>query len=204
MQAVFTAANAVVLLALGALTLHWPPAGFAFLLVLPLALLGFGSVFRAGVSARAIFVTTATSMSAGLAAAAWLWPPAVFGYALVVPLVLLGLADMAQTRQAVRRNFPVIGHARYLLETVRPELHQYFVESDTDGRPFSREERSLIYQRAKGAVDTLPFGTQRDLYRVGTEWINHSLRPVEVPDALPRIRVGAGVCARPYSTSSRG
>ena len=84
-------------------------------------------------------------------------------------------------RQAIRRNFPLIGHFRYLLEQIRPEINQYFIESNHDGRPFSRNDRSVVYQRAKGELDTLPFGTQRDVYAVGYEWINHSLAPVH-PD----------------------
>ena len=87
-----------------------------------------------------------------VALAALVWPPALLALTLLVPLFLLGLRDAHQTRRAVLRNFPVIGHFRYLLEMIRPELNQYFVESNTDGKPFSRELRSLAYQRAKEAV----------------------------------------------------
>jgi glutamate synthase domain-containing protein 2 len=201
MRAAFVAINLAVVLALGALTTQWPPAGFAFLLVAPLMLLGVRSVFHGGLSARAIFVTVACVSSGTLAGLSAIWPSAAFGFSLVGPLVLLGCLDMAQKKKAIRRNFPVIGHARYILEKIRPEIHQYFVESNTDGRPFTREERSLVYQRAKGQLDTVPFGTQRDVYAVGYEWINHSLAPAEILDPPPRVRIGAETCARPYESA---
>lgn len=140
--------------------------------------------------------------SAGLILAAsylhslqWLWL-----FVVVLPLIVIGLADMLQTRRAIRRNFPLLGHGRYLMEMIRPEINQYFVESDTDGAPFNREQRSVVYQRAKGELDTLPFGTQRDVYGVGYEWINHSMAPKHhlVP---PRIRVGGPSCQKPYDAS---
>src|SRR4051812_41102489 len=80
-------------------------------------------------------------------------------YLLVLPLFLLGIVDMRQKMQTIRRNFPVVGHGRYLLELIRPEIYQYFIESNSDGTPFDREKRSVVYQRAKGQLDTLPFGT---------------------------------------------
>ena len=87
----------------------------------------------------------------------------------------LGVYDLLQTKHAIRRNFPVAGRLRYLFEAIRPEMQQYFVESNNSGRPFSRQERSLVYQRAKNVTDTLPFGTEEDVYAVGYEWMNHSL-----------------------------
>jgi glutamate synthase domain-containing protein 2 len=116
-------------------------------------------------------------------------------------VVLLGLYDMTQTKHSIRRNFPVLGRFRYLMEAVRPELHQYFVESNSSGRPFSRELRSLVYQRAKNETDTLPFGTEKDVYAVGYEWMNHSLRAHHPPDALPRVHVGGPACKKPYDAS---
>ncbi len=132
---------------------------------------------------------------------ATLWPPMLWSLLLIVPVVGRGAADMLQTRQAVRRNFPVIGHGRYLLELIRPEINQYFVESNSDGRPFSRNDRSVVYQRAKGELDTLPFGTQRDVYATGYEWINHSLAPVEPRHECARVVVGNAACRQPYSAS---
>ena len=129
------------------------------------------------------------------------WPPTWWAFVGVLPLVALAVADMTQTRHAVRRNFPLIGHGRYLLEMIRPEINQYFVESNYDGRPFSRNDRSIVYQRAKGELDTLPFGTQRDVYAVGYEWINHSLAPATPDLSAQRVVVGGPDCTQPYSAS---
>ena len=117
------------------------------------------------------------------------------------PLMALGYWDLTQTRHAVLRNFPVIGHFRYLFEAIRPEINQYFVESDVDGRPFNRIERSVVYQRAKRQLDTLPFGTRYNLYKPGCEWINHSLSPTAPPEVAPRISIGVGQCEQPYASS---
>ena len=86
-------------------------------------------------------------------------------------------ARRAQTRHAVLRNYPVIGHLRFLLEFIRPEMRQYFIEGDSEAAPFSRQQRSLVYQRAKGDSDKRPFGTQLDVGAIGYEWINHSMQP---------------------------
>jgi len=129
-----------------------------------------------------------------------LWRPALYAYVVVVPVVLLGVRDALQTRRAVLRNFPVIGHFRYLFEMIRPEINQYFVESNTDGRPFSRELRAVSYQRAKQELETLPFGTQRDVYQVGYEWLNHSILATHPPEN-PRVRIGEGRCRQPYDAS---
>lgn len=117
------------------------------------------------------------------------------------PIVVLGLWDMTQKKQAIRRNFPVLGRMRYLLELIRPELYQYFVESDTEGVPFDREHRSLIYQRAKSARDTTPFGTKMDVYAPGYEWVNHSLQAKEIHASNMRVTVGGPDCKQPYSCS---
>ncbi|HIM29773.1 MAG TPA: FMN-binding glutamate synthase family protein, partial [Planctomycetes bacterium] len=109
------------------------------------------------------------------------WQPVLWSLIVFVPVFLTGVYDSCQKRHGVRRNFPVIGNLRYLFESIRPEIQQYFVESDTSGRPFSREVRSVVYQRSKGVVDTRPFGTIQDLYLDGTEWIAHSLAPIEPP-----------------------
>jgi glutamate synthase domain-containing protein 2 len=119
----------------------------------------------------------------------------------LLPIAAVGLADMLQTRQSVRRNFPIIGNLRYLFESVRPEMQQYFVESNTSGRPFSRELRSVVYQRAKGAIDTKPFGTELDVYASGYEWINHSLVPKHAPDVPHRVIVGGKDCKQPYAAA---
>ncbi|MCA3241556.1 MAG: FMN-binding glutamate synthase family protein [Rubrivivax sp.] len=117
-------------------------------------------------------------------------------------LVGLGWRDTRQTRHSVLRNYPVIGHLRFLLEFIRPEMRQYFIESDNEAAPFSRQQRSLVYQRAKGDADKRPFGTQLDVHALGYEWINHSIAPTEVASHDFRITIGAaGSCTQPYSAS---
>jgi len=201
MNAILLTLNIIIFSSLVALGLQWPPALFAFLVVGPLSLLSIRRLFSGGASARVIFGTTAAVAISVIAGLGYVWPGAWYGMLLVGPIVLLGIVDMLQTKQSIRRNFPVIGHARYLMETIRPEIQQYFIENNIEGRPFNREERSLIYQRAKGAVDSLPFGTQRDVYETGYEWINHSMMPVEPKEHEPRVWFGQGRCAKPYSAS---
>jgi glutamate synthase domain-containing protein 2 len=133
--------------------------------------------------------------------AAFFWPPILFSLIIFGPLIGIGLMDTLQTRQTIRRNFPVFGHGRYLMEMIRPEINQYFVESNSDGRPFSREDRSVVYQRAKGQLDTLPFGTQWDVNEVGYEWLNHSLVPIHPKTDGQRVLVGGPQCKKPYSAS---
>ena len=129
----------------------------------------------------------------GFGMAAW-W---VLGFA---ALVLLGVRDVRQTRHSILRNYPVIGHLRFLFEFVRPEIRQYFIEADNDAAPFSRQQRSLVYQRAKGDPDKRPFGTQMNVGALGYEWINHSLAPTHLPTHDFRVLIGDGL-ARPYSAS---
>ena len=115
-------------------------------------------------------------------------------------LVALGFRDTLQTRHSVLRNYPVIGHVRFLLEFIRPEMRQYFLEGDNEAAPFSRQQRSLVYQRAKGDADKRPFGTQMDVGAVGYEWINHSLVPSRIASHDFRVLIGAGR-AQPYNAS---
>uniref|UniRef100_UPI00333EAE78 FMN-binding glutamate synthase family protein n=1 Tax=Castellaniella defragrans TaxID=75697 RepID=UPI00333EAE78 len=121
--------------------------------------------------------------------------------ALFLALTILGICDMNQTRHAIRRNYPVIGNLRFLFEFIRPEIRQYFFEDDTHQLPFSRVDRSLVYQRAKQAMDQRPFGTQSDVYQNGYEWINHAMTPTHITDHDFRITVGGPDCARPVSLS---
>jgi glutamate synthase domain-containing protein 2 len=97
----------------------------------------------------------------------FVWTPGLLSLIFFIPFFALGLRDIRQTRHAIKSNFPVFGHFRYLLESIRPEINQYFIESNTDGKPFSREQRSVVYQRAKKVLDTVPFGTQHDVYKQG-------------------------------------
>ncbi len=129
------------------------------------------------------------------------WSPIYWLFIIVLPLVFLGLFDIFQKKHTILRLYPVVGHGRFLLESVRPEIQQYFVETDINGTPISREFRSLVYQRAKGNNDTRPFGTQFDVYRSGYEWVNHSLNPKAVTNHHPRIIFGGKDCKHPYAAS---
>ncbi|HEY4080678.1 MAG TPA: FMN-binding glutamate synthase family protein [Burkholderiaceae bacterium] len=115
-------------------------------------------------------------------------------------LTVVGFRDSTQTKRSVLRNYPVIGHVRFLLEFIRPEIRQYFLEGDNEAAPFSRTQRSLVYQRAKGDPDKRPFGTQMDVGAGGYEWINHSLQPTQIASPDFRITIGASR-AQPYSAS---
>ena len=116
-------------------------------------------------------------------------------------LMLVALHDFFQKRHSILRNFPILGHFRYIFEAIRPEIQQYFVENDSNGRPYNREERSVIYQRAKNTLDTLPFGSKSDHYSKNHEWLNHSMAPVESLMSFPRIRIGNASCNKPYDAS---
>ena len=124
-------------------------------------------------------------------------------FGIVLILTILGYYDVFQTRHTIMRNYPVLGRLRYVLEDLRPKMYQYFIESDIDGRPFNRVDRSTIYQRAKDVRDTIPFGTQLDVYAEGYEWICHSIGPkaFDTLDQDPRIMIGNKDCKHPYSAS---
>lgn len=128
-----------------------------------------------------------------------LWWIAIFTF----PIVLLGIYDLYQPKHSIVRNYPVVGRLRYFMEDLRPKVYQYFVESDTNGKPFSRLSRSLIYQRAKMENDTIPFGTQLDVYENGYEWLSHSIAAISHHelDENPRVLVGGPNCLQPYSAS---
>ncbi|MES2635293.1 MAG: FMN-binding glutamate synthase family protein [Pseudomonadota bacterium] len=115
-------------------------------------------------------------------------------------LAAIGIHDLRQTRHAVLRNYPVIGHMRFLFEYIRPEMRQYFIESDSEAAPFSRAQRSLVYQRAKGEPDNRPFGTQLDVTKQGYEWINHSMFPTVLASSDFRVTIGPQT-AQPYESS---
>ncbi|WP_313646978.1 FMN-binding glutamate synthase family protein [Pseudomonas sp.] len=128
----------------------------------------------------------------------WLWP-----FTLTTAILsLIGLFDLLQQRHAVRRNYPILGNIRYLVEAIRPEIRQYLLEADSDALPFSRAQRSLVYARAKNEVSDKPFGTLIDVYQSGFEFIGHSMRPAPLADpASFRITIGGPQCSQPYSAS---
>src|SRR6516164_3337689 len=114
-------------------------------------------------------------------------------------LSLLGVYDVVQTRHAILRNYPLLAHIRFFFETIRPEIRQYLLESDNEAVPFSRAQRSLVYQRAKNVEDKRPFGTELDVYVNGYEWINHSMRPTKI--ANTDFSIGGKDCTQPYACS---
>jgi len=119
----------------------------------------------------------------------------------ILALIFVGIANSLQRKHAILRNFPLLGYFRYLFEFISPEIQQYFIERATDGKPFSRNQRSLVYQRAKNIDSTSPFGTQLDLNHSGYEGIKHSIYPAHVNEELPRVLVGGPDCKQPYSAS---
>ncbi|MFC9786349.1 FMN-binding glutamate synthase family protein [Rhodococcus sp. NPDC127528] len=134
----------------------------------------------------------ATALAIGVGAGWW-----------VLALILLALAavgtrDLTQRRHSLLRNYPILGHARFVLEKIRPEIQQYFIESSTDGTPFDRETRDLVYERAKGIKDAEPFGTERDVYAPGYEFFTHSLRARHPDEETPTVRLGGPDCTQPY------
>ncbi len=138
------------------------------------------------------------------------WWLALPGLLVCAALVAVGIHDLRQTRHAILRNYPVIGHMRFMLEFIRPEMRQYFIESDSEATPFSRAQRSLVYQRAKGEPDNQPFGTHLDVGHQGYEWINHSMAPTKLPTHDFRVWIGgspgqpsmsAEPCTQPYNAS---
>ncbi len=149
---------------------------------------------------RTFFVVSALVFG-GVFGLSWFYPPMLLSLVLFVPLFAIGVQNVLQKKKAVLRNFPLLGIFRYLLEEIRPEIQQYFIESETDGLPVPREIRSVVYQRAKKQSDTLPFGTQRDVYQQGYEWISHSLAAEHVNHQSLRVKVGGPQCSKPYSAS---
>src|SRR5690554_1461763 len=125
----------------------------------------------------------------------WWWGVAAFG-----GLAMVGVGDLLQRRSTLRRNYPLLAHFRYGLESIGPEMRQYFIEDDTAEVPFSRQQRALVYQRSKSVSDVRAFGTQHDVYAPDFEWLNHSVASVEIESHDFRIIIGEG-CAQPYSAS---
>lgn len=125
--------------------------------------------------------------------------PSITGIA--VFMIALGFYDLLQKKHTILRNFPIIGHFRYLLEGIGPEIRQYFIESDTDGKPLNRNQRTYIYSRAKQEISTHPFGTENDVQKDGYEWTMHSIYPTPLLKEPPRVTIGGKECKQPYSAS---
>lgn len=143
-------------------------------------------------SAAGVFVAIALS---------WFWNGWLVVAFACAGVTLLGLIDVTQKKQSIRRNYPILAHFRFFFEFIRPEIRQYLIEADTEELPFSRAQRSIIYQRAKNVVDKRPYGTQLNFYDAHYEWINHSIAPAAIADHDFRIAVGGPQCAQPYDAS---
>jgi len=152
---------------------------------------------------RKLFIVSAIILLAVLVAWSIVWKPAVWSLVIFVPFFILGIYDMLQTKHTITRNFPVFGHLRFVMEDLRPKVYQYFIESDTNGTPFNRQYRSVVYQRAKMVDDTRPFGTELDVYENGYEWLNHSIAAIDHTklNLDPRVTVGGPQCSQPYLAS---
>lgn len=145
---------------------------------------------------QAVVALSVLCLLLGLVSLHFLWP--LF---LLLPLVTLGFWDLHQPGHSLLRNYPLMGHFRYLIEAVGPALRQYIVEDNREGMPFNRDFRSLVYQRAKNVEAKKPFGTELDVYAPGYIWVSHSTVPTPVAPELPRVTIGGSQCKQPYSAS---
>ena len=152
---------------------------------------------------RKLFPIYAVITLIAIMAISYFVPWFLYSLFVVLPLVTIGLYDMFQQKHAIRRTYPLFGRGRWFMEWLRPFIRQYFFESETDGVPVSRMFRGIIYQRAKGALDTTPYGTKIDTTRVGYEWIGHSMsaRHPSHEEENPRISIGGEHCLQPYHAS---
>ena len=150
---------------------------------------------------RRFFLLGSFALVCAILAAAYFRPSAAWALLFFGPLIALGVRDCVQVRSSVLRNFPLIGRLRYVFESIRPEIQQYFIETNTAGEPIPREVRSVAYQRAKNQLETVAFGTQRDVYQIGYEWASQSLGAVEPPEIAPRRLIGGADCSQPYESS---
>ena len=123
----------------------------------------------------------------------------LFGCALLASAI--GIHDLCQSRRSVLKNYPLIARLRFVFERIRPEIRQYFLESDHDEVPYSREQRALVYRRAKNIEGLRPFGTLKNVQQVGHEWINHSMAPSHIENGDFRTTIGATTCKHPYESS---
>ena len=136
-----------------------------------------------------------------LAIACVAWPRARWALWLLVPLLAVAAWDFFQRRHTLRRNYPLLARVRWIMEDLRPFLRAYVVEGDLDGRPFNHDQRALVYARAKGELDSHPFGTELDVYSEEYEWLAHSIAPNAGAPQEWRITVGGPQCAKPYDAA---
>lgn len=152
-------------------------------------------------SMKVLLIAGAVLANIAIAVGAQWWPGILWFYLFVGPTTLLMIYDLVQSDHTILRNYPVVGHFRYLIEDFRHQFRQYLIESDTDGRPFSHAQRSVVYQRAKGENDVMPFGTLQSIYEPGYEWFEHSTAAKEPAEAERRVHVGNDQCSQPYQAS---
>ncbi|WP_051568368.1 FMN-binding glutamate synthase family protein [Crocinitomix catalasitica] len=151
---------------------------------------------------RTIFFVTAFIITAAICLAGiYINPNYFLWFILFAPLIVIGTWDAFQTKHAIRKNFPVIGNLRYILESISPEIQQYFVERRTDGAPINKNKRAIIYERSKNLGATHPFGTEENVYSEGYEFITQSLYPAPLLELEPRVMIGGADCKKPYSAS---
>src|SRR5579859_7385189 len=142
----------------------------------------------------AVLLITVVAGAASLVQPYWLIVAGITGV-----LTLLGIYDLSQKHHSLKRNYPILANFRFFFEMIRPEIRQYLLESDNEKVPFSRAQRSLVYQRSKNVEDKRPFGTELDVYINGYEWINHSMRPQKIANTDFRTSIGGKDCRQPYA-----
>jgi glutamate synthase domain-containing protein 2 len=150
---------------------------------------------------RYLFYLVSTITLALFATLSFYYQGVWWAFGILLLLFIIGLFNRFQKSHAILRNFPLIGYFRYIFETISPEIQQYFIEKSTDGKPFSRNHRALVYRRAKNVNDTHPFGTQLELMNANYEGIRHSIYATEPVEAFPRVSIGSKHCKHPYSAS---
>ena len=147
------------------------------------------------------FLYSLVAATLGLLAAALVWPPVLWAFVVVGPVLLLGIHDLTQTRHTILRNYPIVGHVRYLLEDTRHHIRQYLIQGDQEGDPCTRPQRAVVYQRAKRESDVQPFGTLLDTAAIGYEWFEHRIRSNEPAAGEVRVPIGGPTCTKPYEAS---
>jgi glutamate synthase domain-containing protein 2 len=145
-----------------------------------------------------IVAAAGTLVVVGLAALAGGGAVSIVGAVLLAALLALAIFDLVQRRHSILRNYPLAGHLRFVFEAIRPEMQQYFIERNYDGRPYDRDTRTVIYERAKGIHEEQAFGTERDVAEPGYEWLLHTNAPLDPGDRQPRVLVGGPQCTKPY------
>ena len=147
------------------------------------------------------FLLMSAVLIAAVAIGGVFWRPCLWLYVVLLPIIVVGLWDYSFSSNTILRNFPFFGHFRYLALNISPEIHQYFVEDNTAGKPFSKIQRNMVNKRADQRMETHPFGTEEDIYRDHYEWVPHSIYPKPARETAPRVEIGGTDCRQPYSAA---